>query len=240
MLEDSVLSENHGVPYLYAANPDNTYTYDYSYGGAIYMSDVEVTMTDVDILENSASYGSAIYANSGKIDATRVRMMGNESDFAAVYSFTTSFTGRNLLIAQNRGAQLTWYSGDDLLDLQYMTLADNDVTEQLAVYSQEFALTGSIVSGGQGYGVTDWNLFGSYAYSLFDTPFGSYGPDILGGVGLVWAEAEFDEVSDNGDWTDDDYTLSASSPAVNAGPPGDLDLDGSAADMGYWGGPHAP
>ena len=61
-----------------------------------------------------------------------------------------------------------------------------------------------------------------------------------GGEGLVWEAAVFDEVSDNGDWTDDDYTLPASSPAVDAGPPGDLDLDGSAADMGYWGGPHAP
>ncbi|MFT5679758.1 MAG: hypothetical protein ACI8RZ_000663 [Myxococcota bacterium] len=51
------------------------------------------------------------------------------------------------------------------------------------------------------------------------------------GEGLVWAEAALVDPANL------DFTLSSESPAIDAGPPDDLDPDGSRADLGAYGGP---
>ena len=40
----------------------------------------------------------------------------------------------------------------------------------------------------------------------------------------------------DGDWTNDDFSLKSSSPARDAGDPAILDPDGSASDLGAYGG----
>jgi predicted outer membrane repeat protein len=64
--------------------------------------------------------------------------------------------------------------------------------------------------------------------------------DYLPSATAVFEDPELNAWSDDGDCWNDDFQLLPGSPAVDAGGPGDIDPDGSPADIGAYGGPNAP
>jgi len=64
--------------------------------------------------------------------------------------------------------------------------------------------------------------------------------DYLPSASAVFADPELVDWSDDGDCWNDDFRLGAGSPAIDAGDPSDVDVDGSPADIGAYGGPDAP
>jgi hypothetical protein len=56
------------------------------------------------------------------------------------------------------------------------------------------------------------------------------------GAGTLSVDPQLTEWSDNGDASDDNYVLLASSPLIDAGDPSTADKDGSVADIGPLGG----
>jgi len=62
-------------------------------------------------------------------------------------------------------------------------------------------------------------------------------PDPTGTAGNLAVDPGFTSVTDNGDWTDDDFHLGSASPLTDAGDPAILDADGSVSEQGAFGGP---
>ena len=62
--------------------------------------------------------------------------------------------------------------------------------------------------------------------------------DPTGSDGNIAEPPAFVAASDDGDWTNDDFTLRASSTLIDAGDPSITDPDGSASDLGAFGGPY--
>ncbi len=72
-----------------------------------------------------------------------------------------------------------------------------------------------------------WTTGTAYSgYSVTETLF----------VGNAEGDPLFEDVSDNGDHTDDDFHLQADSPFIDHGSPSMTDVDGTRADMGAYGG----
>jgi len=63
--------------------------------------------------------------------------------------------------------------------------------------------------------------------------------DVTGTSGNLNADPLFRAYDVDGDETDDDLRLMAGSPAIDEGDPSVFDVDGSASDIGAWGGPEA-
>jgi hypothetical protein len=61
--------------------------------------------------------------------------------------------------------------------------------------------------------------------------------DPTGQDGNLAVAPVFYDATDDGDWTNDDFHLGATSPLIDAGDPTILDADGSASDQGAYGGP---
>lgn len=76
----------------------------------------------------------------------------------------------------------------------------------------------------------------------YNNVYGNY-PDFGGvlasgsGAGNLSADPLFDTVSNDGDWTNDSYSLRSGSACVDAGKPTVYDADGSRSDCGAYGGP---
>jgi hypothetical protein len=130
-------------------------------------------------------------------------------------------------------------------DFRYNTLVDN--TSRQGHVGEYFWGAGDLVGnllvaqdGERGYAfrVMDWREDQSFDLSY----------NLLWPADIDWAGSLSADRWEHGDgelradplFTDregGDYTLQAASPAVDAGPPGDLDPDGSPADLGAFGGP---
>jgi len=99
-----------------------------------------------------------------------------------------------------------------------------------------------IVSNESGFAVYIQNVDAEWRYNnVFTTGFlyGGISLDDLTGIdGNLSVDPEFVSATDNGDWTDDDFSLSPGSPMENVGDPAILDAsDGTRSDMGIHGGP---
>jgi hypothetical protein len=85
-----------------------------------------------------------------------------------------------------------------------------------------------------------YTTLGDWSYNAVWTDGASYGgatTSMTGMDGNVSANPMFEDVSDNGDWSDDDFHLSTVSPLIDHGDTSVDDADGSASDMGAYGGP---
>lgn len=84
----------------------------------------------------------------------------------------------------------------------------------------------------------------SFSYNLVNGNFPDYGDSSSGsdlwssfGAGNLTGDPSFKAVSNDLDWTNDDFTLKAGSPCIDAGKPDVLDADGTRSDCGAYGGP---
>ena len=84
---------------------------------------------------------------------------------------------------------------------------------------------------------------GSYTSSYSDVYNEGSGGTLSGtasaGTGDLSDDPQWSDVSDDGNYSNDDWSLSASSPCVDVGDPSSFyqDVDGSDNDMGAMGGP---
>jgi hypothetical protein len=69
------------------------------------------------------------------------------------------------------------------------------------------------------------------------TTYGGSTTSLTGTDGNVEGDPRFEDASDNGDWSDDDFHLQTSSPYIDHGDPTMDDADGTRSDMGAYGGP---
>ncbi len=81
---------------------------------------------------------------------------------------------------------------------------------------------------------------GDWSYNAVSTSAVAYGgatTDMTGTSGNVEGDPRFEDASDNGDWSDDDFRLRSTSPYIDHGDPYINDVDGTRSDIGAYGGP---
>ena len=101
----------------------------------------------------------------------------------------------------------------------------------------------AMTSDGVGVLVDSGSTFDGTYNDVWGNDDGEYSgvTDPTGSDGNISEDPEFTDVSDDSTWTNDQWTLSATSPAVDAGNPSATynDVDGTRNDMGAFGGPES-
>ena len=229
---------------------DDTY-YVNSYGGGIHVANGILTGQYVELTENYADQGGGLYADSSSVvtlnsswlnantagDGAGVEIDGGELSMTNVVSIWNA--------AASEGGGV--FGIDATLTLTNVTLGGDDAPTGGGLYASgstaATVMNTIIVDAGTGEGVlVDGSASFSGSYNdVFGNTGGNYSglTDPTGTSGNISSDPLFSDWTDNGDWTDDDLSLSSSSPALNAGNPSSSynDADGTANDMGAWGGP---
>jgi len=189
-----------------------------------------------------------------------IESSGSASPLVGVYGEEADATLNNFIIAGNRVEAGGLYGALDLgaYDGGILTARNGDIVGNFFTGDADFGVMGvssgdetdlALVSGvqvianvydgeGELSAVASWgedNVTLAYG-NLFDntsdeTPWG----DVTGSDGNISADPLYTDVSDT-DPTAWDLSLRSGSPAIDAGDPDDEDPDGSAADMGAYGG----
>ena len=98
--------------------------------------------------------------------------------------------------------------------------------------------TNNIIANNVGVGVfSEDDMDSTFTYNLVYGNDTNYSGLQGTGTGNLTSDPKFTSASNDGDWTNDDFTLQSTSPAINAGDPSVTDADGSRSDMGAYGGP---
>jgi predicted outer membrane repeat protein len=237
-------------------------------GGALSLTDVTTTLTDVWFLDNATPRdGGAIAATRGSIDGVRVVFQSNtaESDGGALYASGAAISLENVLAtgnsAYNGGALYLRTSSLLTAELSHVTAVGNLASYGGFIYDSGIPLTmrDSIIAHNTKYAYAmvymDSDLDGrgdsTLAQSTTDLWQNTTSSDtkevyfsatslcctpVAGTDGNLAVDPAFADYSDDGDPTNDDLTLLTGSPAIDAG--SDTDTDGSAADLGAYGGPN--
>jgi Putative metal-binding motif len=196
-------------------------------GGGIYVDDTSSVAVSWSVLDQNASSagggiassGAAAFANSVVVnntaDGTGSRMGG-----AGMLVQGGSLTSLFVTAVGNDGNSSVELDAGSTANFDSSICADND-----SGYLFD-GLTGSTLS------VTYSNVYNSSGanYSATFT-------DPTGSGGAISSDPMFVAWSDNDDYSDDDLHLDAGSPSVNTGDPSYVDVDGSTADQGAYGGP---
>jgi predicted outer membrane repeat protein len=229
------------------------------FGGAIYTDEALVDLSDVSFTGNTASKdGGAVYLSDSTFSVTRLLAAGNEAYLYGGFVFvsTSVFDGSNAVVSDNWALQggafhLSGTSANysDLsLDFATLTLntsassgsvmrigyADALVTNSILAYNgPQYAISKSAASSAdyvQSYSLFYANAPGTYS-NILPTPAAGVDGNLDSSPGFV-------NLTDDGDWTNEDWGLGAGSSAIDAGDPNSgADTDGSTADMGAFGGP---
>jgi len=242
ILLDNLLSEASTT-----TSGNDTY-YVESFGGGLCLQDGNVTLSYSEVRGNYANIGGGVYVDeSSTLAVTGTWFVANgaaDGGAAGVDTGTLSLTNVasvwNAASAEGGGA---W--------IENGSLSASQVT-----WGEDDAPTGGVVSAGGTAAMTVVNsiLYGSntgacvnFADSAaltasYSDLYGCAGGNVTGGTdptgssGNVNEDPRFTSVTDNGDPDDDDWSLAAGSPAIDAGDPSTTDPDASVADMGAWGG----
>ncbi|MDG1483479.1 MAG: MopE-related protein [Myxococcota bacterium] len=246
-----VLIEDNLLPESSTTTSGNDTFYVYSYGGGVFVEDGTLLLEDSSISANSADQGGGVYLDAtsvGTVDTTWVtantatdgggfEVDGGElslTNVASLWNEATSDGGGIFLIDAVLYATNVSQGGDDAL---------NGGGVYVSGSSAATMLNSIIVEAGTGEGVL---VGGSASFTgTYNDVYNNAGGDYLGTTdptgsnGNISTDPVFTSWSDNGDSTDDDMTLSAKSPAIDAGDPSVSydDADGTTNDMGAWGGP---
>lgn len=219
-----------------------------SFGGALCLLGGSVSLSDSVISSNFADVGGGIYLDEdSQLDLARSELVANTAtDGAAVAVDGGSITLSHTLSTWN---EATGEGGG--VWLENGTLSASQIT-----WGEEDAPTGGVLSasGTASLSVTNAILYGSDTgacvafadgaslYATYNNLYGCAGGAVTGGTdptgsnGNIAADPLFVSVSADGDPTNDDWTLSAGSPSIDAGDPSLLDEDGSVSDQGAYGG----
>ena len=196
----------------------------------------QVTVSDLTTDHATAWLGGHVHTAGGVVDMTRTWMTaGTAGRGGAVAVESGTFTGRNAAWTGNDGTEAggALYVRDGDVDLRFAVLAQNvsGLGAAVAAESGATSLSGVIAFDNAG---SEALLNAGGAMSFHEGLV--YGPEIdvaFGAVdvsGLVEGHPRFTNEA-GGDWT-----LRATSPALDRAVAGELDLDGTVADMGAFGG----
>ncbi len=206
-------------------------------GGGLFIKDAEVTAADVIFSGNSASSGGHIYVGRGSMDWSRgVLGMGSAETGGGVSVVGGDVTIRNVLwhrLSAVSGGGLSAVGGETTISHSVLSTVEADVGAAIAASGGAVWIDGSILVdavGAEAIASTDVRAVSVRDSMFWDNPEG----DWLGSVastGGVRGDPLFTDTA-AGDWT-----LRAGSPGLDA--VAGLDHDGTAADMGLFGGEHA-
>jgi hypothetical protein len=178
-------------------------------GGVFRMYQSPLTLTNVVLHDNLAEEGAAVYGygSSAILVLDHVTATHNE---ATLYGAVVRLS----------------------------TSASADVRDSIFTLQEGHSVISQTSSGGaytQAFTMVDGNTTGIvFNLAISGTPVDGIGGNLIDNGYVV----DFTSVTDDADWTNDDWQLLPTSDAVDVGDPaGGLDLDGSAPDLGAFGGP---
>ncbi|MCK6503108.1 right-handed parallel beta-helix repeat-containing protein [Myxococcota bacterium] len=247
-LQDLVITAN-DLPEQQVYTSGNDTYYVYSFGGGACLLSTSAVFLGVTFAENFADQGGALYVDDlSAVELTQSALFENTAtDGAAIQVAGGSLVLSNVLGAWNDatgdGGALLLIDGE--LDGTNLTIAQGSASTGAGLYisgSSSAALRNSIVASNSTEGIlvdAGASYLGSYDDVYGNGTNYSGITDATGVSGNISEDPLFTSVSDNDDWSDDDWSLQATSPAVDAGDPGAAyrDPDGSVNDMGAYGGP---
>ncbi len=221
-----------------------------SLGGGLCFMNSRSSIAQVDVIENEADLGGGIYLNErSRLDFDQAYLIGNIAfQGGGAYSEGGTLSMENVISAWNTGLE----EGGGVKTIGG-TLTITNVTFGhetspvgggiLATEDAEFTIMNSIVYGafeGAGIEVGEAVLFDGTYNNVTDNEGGNYvgTADPSGSLGNISVDPLFVDVSDDGDWRNDDWHLESNSPSVDAGNP-DVqynDADHSTNDQGAYGG----
>jgi len=230
----------------------NTYYVD-SEGGGLCFRDSSSKVSNLEVDGNFADAGGGIYLDSTSvIDAEQSWVVANEAtDGAGAYVSGGTLTYTDVLSTWNDattdGGGVFVYNG---------TLEEVNVTHggesaastvgaglYVAGTSSATVMNTIIYGASSGYGVDvegGASFSGSYN-DVYGNSAGNYNgvTDPTGSSGNISSDPKFNSVTYDGVWSNDDWTLAAGSPAIDAGAPAAVyyDADGTRNDQGAYGGP---
>ena len=232
-------------------------------GGSFYSLSSTLTLREVEVQSSSAPKGGGMAIQGGSVFARDIAFRATQADLgaglwadggASVELTRSQFTGgmarEGGAIAMERGHLVArngfWTDGEwadiggalfidgGVVELSYILVADNqaEVGAGIAVQAGSLSLDGCIVYANSSEGIANAGGQVSIANSLSSF---NAGGDMVGQVTGWDRGASLDPrfVSPAGD----DWALSTWSPAIDSGPTGQADRDGTHADMGPYGGP---
>ena len=199
-----------------------------SWGGGLYADHSVLTLESVTFADNSAASGAAMMLQQSTVEAQRVMVTGMPQDLETdILVDGGSFTASNLMLSGPASTGL--YTSNSTVSLSQALVAGYDTgwqaNDHASVVNSIFMDNGIAMDGD-----ASWDVNYSDSYNN-----GSNWPAITG-VGLLSVDPMLSDWSNDGDATNDNFVLKAGSPAVDAGKPGTLDVDGSPADLGPLGG----
>jgi len=253
---DSLIIESNTLPAYSASYPSDTVAYfTHSYGGGVCVVDGSPMLTGADLISNYADQGGGMYLDETSV-VTYTQgwiIMNTASDGAGFQIDAGSLTLSNAAsawnVATDNGGGVLNIDGS--LDATNVTWGEDDAMNGGGLYlyvdagAPSATVRNSIIYGADsGEGVFS-DVGGSYngSYSdVYGNAAGNYSgvTDPTGTGGNISVDPLFTSVTDDGDYTNDLWTLLSGSPAVNAGNPSASfnDTDGTRNDMGAWGGPN--
>jgi len=215
-----------------------------------------LTLDEAFFLRNRADQdGGGLHADGTSLVALRTLWHGNEAvvfggavrlEAAPPAAFTSCMLTEN--VAERGGAlSLDGSAGTEVINVSFAGNGASNAGAHLHVDDGSVRLINIIaafgIDGGGLHAETGaitgsdrfYNLVWSNAGGAWT---GAWG-DVSGTSGNVDADPLFRAYDVDGDETDDDLRLLAGSPAIDEGDPSRFDVDGSASDIGAWGGPDA-
>jgi len=239
---------------LYVAGDWAQY-WSYSYGGGLCALDANISASELRVYDNFADQGGGIYiSEASTLSLSQSEVKYNDaSDGGGINVDGASLAVENSVFACNEattdGGAMFLHDASTTAEWinvsAYLDESDTGKAHGAAVYGStdtSFTMRNSIVQSyiaayslyGVGTGVLDYNDVYN-ADSAGMTIGGSY----LAGTYGISSDPLFVTADCDGTATDDDFSLSAKSPAIDAGDPDSAydDVDGSTNDMGAYGGP---
>lgn len=226
-----------------------------SSGGAISLYS-SAQLTDISLLGNRTGangLGGGISITGGAPTLTRVQVTGNSANNGGgIYLSGGTPQLENLLIQGNQatlGGGLMHVGAATSARVSQATVHANTATSGAGIFvsSGTLTLTNSLVTGnlgplGAGLGA---RVDGQYLLSQVNV-WSNHGAnvaaeveDLLEAPGYLSVDPRYIRFSDDAQWDNDDLHLRPDSPLKNAGEAGTLDQDGTAAELGYYGGTQA-
>lgn len=210
-----------------------------SYGGGVYVQGASLVLDDVRITGNYAYYGGGAYVTSGELAGVNLLIAANTAySWAALYAdagsdvaFSASIVNANSGTISPGG--LAVY--DSVLVLDHVNVLSHDY----GVIARSSALTiSSSIFDGNAYGISGTAATLDASYNAFDNDNADYlgVDDPTGHFGNLAVSCAFVSYRDDSDPDNDDLTLAAGSPCIDAGKEDELDPDGTRADIGAYGG----
>jgi len=224
--------------------------YYYSYGGGLCLRNTLLDVSGVDVWGNYADDGGGLYLESGAaLSMSQSLVVGNTAESGAAFEVDGgSLTLVNVLSAWN--AATTAGGGvlamDASVSATNVTIAGDDAPLGGGLYAEgttTATVVNTIIEGAdsaEGVLVDSGASFsGSYNNVYANATDYSGITDPTGTSGNISTDPVFTSVTDDGDDTNDDWSLGSGSPSVDAGDPASVytDSDGTTNDQGAYGGP---